>query len=467
MNVYGIEVAIKNTPVLDKGFIPMAAFTSAFEASAKNGKDIAVAVEREDGLISVRESAIRGGEFAEADFRYVERLVKFELWSIGGFRVYLRGCDDIAAKLAEAYSPEGARAFDYGFVGDVYEKPLEVVACTEADFPAANEAAKKIGGHMEGCRIGFDAGGSDRKVSAVLDGEPIYSEEVVWFPKTISNPDYHFEGIMAALSTAAAKILEKGGHVDAIGVSSAGVYIDNKCMVASLFLKVGKDEFDKKVKNIYTRAAEQLSSQLGYHIPVVVANDGDVSALAGAMGLGENGIMGIAMGTSEAVGYVDTEGNICGWLNELAFAPVDGQPDAMEDEWSGDIGCGVKYFSQDGVIKLAPRAGIELTGASPAEKLKEVQALMAADDARAKAVYESIGVYLGHTLGLYAMFYDIRHVQMMGRVMSGKGGDIIMETASRVMDEEYPDVAFRPEAPDEKTRRVGQSAAAASLPELK
>ena len=465
MNYLGIDYDVKNMPVLDEGFIPFGVWMKAYLEGAEH--PIAVAVEREDGLISVRESAIRGGEFAEADFRYVERLVKFELWSIGGFRVYLRGCDDIAAKLAEAYSPEGARSFDYGFVGDVYEKPLEVMACTEADFPAANEAAKKIGGHMEGCRIGFDAGGSDRKVSAVLDGEPIYSEEVVWFPKTISNPDYHFEGIMAALSTAAAKILEKGGHVDAIGVSSAGVYIDNKCMVASLFLKVGKDEFDKKVKNIYTRAAEQLSSQLGYHIPVVVANDGDVSALAGAMGLGENGIMGIAMGTSEAVGYVDTEGNICGWLNELAFAPVDGQPDAMEDEWSGDIGCGVKYFSQDGVIKLAPRAGIELTGASPAEKLKEVQALMAADDARAKAVYESIGVYLGHTLGLYAMFYDIRHVQMMGRVMSGKGGDIIMETASRVMDEEYPDVAFRPEAPDEKTRRVGQSAAAASLPELK
>ena len=267
----------------------------------------------------------------------------------------------------------------------------------------------------------------------------------------------------AALSTAAAKILEKGGHVDAIGVSSAGVYIDNKCMVASLFLKVGKDEFDKKVKDIYIRA---ITDTFG-DVPYAVVNDGDVSALAGAMSLEDNNVLGIAMGTSEAVGYVDTEGNICGWLNELAFAPVDGQPDAMEDEWSGDIGCGVKYFSQDGVIKLAPRAGIELTGASPAEKLKEVQALMAADDARAKAVYESIGVYLGHTLGLYAMFYDIRHVQMLGRVMSGKGGDIIMETASRVMDEEYPDVAFRPEAPDEKTRRVGQSAAAASLPELK
>ena len=333
--------------------------------------------------------------------------------------------------------------------------------------PQECHKAESIGRHTNGGRIGFDAGGSDRKVSAVIDGEPIYSEEVVWFPKIISDPDYHYQGILAAFHTAAAKILEKGGKVEGIGISSAGVYIDNKCMVASLFLKVGKEDFDKKVKNIYLRAAEELGRTLGYEIPVVVANDGDVSALAGAMGLGENGIMGIAMGTSEAVGYVDADGNICGWLNELAFAPVDAQPDAMQDEWSGDIGCGVKYFSQDSVIKLAPRAGIELKGESPAEKLKEVQALMAEGDERAVKVYESIGVYLGHTLALYAQFYDIKHVQMMGRVMSSKGGDIIMEVASRVMDEEYPGVAFRPEAPDEKTRRVGQSAAAASLPEVK
>ena len=464
MKHLGIEVPVKNVPELDPGFLPLGKFCTAFLKDAKKPLDIAV--ERAGGEVAVYKTFIHGTpDMAEADIYYVDRIIKMLLWMKGGFKVYLSGDQAVYEAMKATYRVGGARAFDADFMSNVYEKPFEVVYCDQV--PAEKSNPQAVGRHLGGCRIGFDAGGSDRKVSAVLDGEPIYSEEVVWFPKTISNPDYHFEGIMAALSTAAAKILEKGGHVDAIGVSSAGVYIDNKCMVASLFLKVGKDEFDKKVKNIYTRAAEQLSSQLGYHIPVVVANDGDVSALAGAMGLGENGIMGIAMGTSEAVGYVDTEGNICGWLNELAFAPVDGQPDAMEDEWSGDIGCGAKYFSQDGVIKLAPRAGIELTGASPAEKLKEVQALMAADDARAKAVYESIGVYLGHTLGLYAMFYDIRHVQMMGRVMSGKGGDIIMETASRVMDEEYPDVAFRPEAPDEKTRRVGQSAAAASLPELK
>ncbi|BFJ84922.1 ROK family protein [Ruthenibacterium sp. CLA-JM-H11] len=466
MKFLNVDIPVKNLPELDQGFVPLGLFFKEYSKNAT--KPLCIAVERSGGQVGVYETRIYGTpEMKAADDYYVDRLVKFLLWSWGGFKVSICGDDAVAETIRAAYSENGSRAFDKGFMEQVYETEFVVESLPYDQKPTAVQRAESIGRHTNGGRIGFDAGGSDRKVSAVIDGEPIYSEEVVWFPKTISNPDYHYQGILAAFHTAAAKILEKGGHVDGIGISSAGVYIDNKCMVASLFLKVGKEDFDKKVKNIYTRAAKELSNTLGYDIPVVVANDGDVSALAGAMGLGENGIMGIAMGTSEAVGYVDGDGNICGWLNELAFAPVDGQPDAMEDEWSGDIGCGVKYFSQDSVIKLAPRAGIELKGESPAEKLKEVQALMAENDPRAVKVYESIGVYLGHTLALYAMFYDIRHVQMMGRVMSGKGGDIIMDVASRVMDEEYPEVTFRPEAPDEKTRRVGQSAAAASLPEVK
>ena len=465
MKFLNVDIPVKNLPELDQGFVPLGLFFKEYSKNAT--KPLCIAVERSGGQVGVYETRIYGTpEMKAADDYYVDRLVKFLLWSWGGFKVSICGDDAVAETIRAAYSENGSRAFDKGFMEQVYETEFVVESLPYDQKPTAVQRAESIGRHTNGGRIGFDAGGSDRKVSAVIDGEPIYSEEVVWFPKTISNPDYHYQGILAAFHTAAAKILEKGGHVDGIGISSAGVYIDNKCMVASLFLKVGKEDFDKKVKNIYTRAAKELSNTLGYDIPVVVANDGDVSALAGAMGLGENGIMGIAMGTSEAVGYVDGDGNICGWLNELAFAPVDGQPDAMEDEWSGDIGCGVKYFSQDSVIKLAPRAGIELKGESPAEKLKEVQALMAENDPRAVKVYESIGVYLGHTLALYAMFYDIRHVQMMGRVMSGKGGDIIMDVASRVMDEEYPEVTFRPEAPDEKTRRVGQSAAAASLPEV-
>ncbi|MEG2930700.1 MAG: ROK family protein, partial [Ruthenibacterium sp.] len=366
--------------------------------------------------------------------------------------------DAVGKAIGKAYTATGSRAFDKGFMEQVYETEFIVERVPYDKKPQAHSKPEAIGRHMDGCRIGFDAGGSDRKVSAVIDGTPVYSEEVVWFPKTNADPAYHYQGIVEAFKTAASKM----PRVDAIGVSSAGVYVDNKCMVASLFLKVSKEDFAEKVKNIYTRAAKELGD-----VPVVVANDGDVTALAGAMGLGDNGVLGIAMGTSEAVGYVDMDGNITGWLNELAFAPVDGQPDAMADEWSGDIGCGVKYFSQDGVIKLAPRAGIVLKGETPAEKLKEVQALMEQDDARAAKIYESIGVYLAHTLALYNMFYEIKHVLMLGRVTSGKGGDILMNTAARVLKEEYPEVAFVPETPDEKTRRVGQSVAAASLPELR
>ncbi len=135
MQYLGIEFDIKNKPVLDPDFIPFGVWMKEYLKEAAH--PIKIAVEREDGLISMRESFIRTGDFAEADLRYVERLVKFELWSIGGFRVYICGADDIAEKLAEAYSPTGARQFDYGFVGDVYEKPLEVLAVSEADFPAS------------------------------------------------------------------------------------------------------------------------------------------------------------------------------------------------------------------------------------------------------------------------------------------------------------------------------------------
>ncbi len=247
-------------------------------------------------------------------------------------------------------------------------------------------------------------------------------------------------------------------------MSSAGTFIGNAPMVASLFIKVPRSEWDK-VKTIYDRAAKEIGD-----VSIVVANDGDVSALAGAMGLGVGNIMGIAMGTSEAVGYVDKDKNVLGWINELAFAPVDLCENAMQDEWSTDIGVGCKYFSQDAVIKLAPAAGIELDeNLSPAEKLKVVQALMEKDDPRAQAIFESIGAYLAYAVVLYSQFYDIEHMMMLGRVMSGKGGDTILRVCNEILADEYPALAKKCEVslPDEKTRRVGQSVAAASLPRIK
>ena len=459
MNTYGLEISVKNLPVLDTGFIPMAAFCRDFEKSAQNGKEIAVAVERNQGQIAVRRFKIHGTEaMAKADAVYVDRTVKMLLWAYGGFKVMICGDDTIATTIATAYAKGGTREFDSNFMSRVYERPFEVVSLPLDQTPIAYSLSQSAGRNLDGCRIGFDAGGSDRKVSAVVDGVSVYSEEVVWFPKTNADPDYHFNGILEAFRTAASKM----PRVDAIGVSSAGVYVDNRAMVASLFLKVPEELYDQKVKNIYLRAAEE------FNVPIEVANDGDVTALAGAMSLEKNKILGIAMGTSEAAGYVDGDGNITGWLNELAFAPVDLQEDAMVDEWSGDKGCGVKYFSQDGVIKLAPRAGIELDESlSPAEKLKVVQTELNKGNDRVRDLYRSIGVYLGHTLAYYAMFYEIGDVLLLGRVMSGEGGDLILAEATRVLAEEYPECAgMELHLPDEKIRRVGQSVAAASLPKI-
>ena len=458
MKYLGIEYNIKHLPELDEGFIPFGVWAQAYQKGA--AQPLAIAVERDKGHISVRKTRIYGTpDMAEADYRYVERFVKFLLWSIGGFRVYICGCSDIAQRLKKAYTADGERQFDYTFVGQLYERELEILDLPYDKCPAANEEALPIGGHMEGCRIGFDAGGSDRKVSAVIDGECVYSEEVVWFPKLQEDPDYHFGHIVEAMKTAASKM----PRVDAIGVSSAGVFVGNAPMVASLFIKVPRSNWDK-VKTIYDRAAAEIGD-----VPIVVANDGDVSALAGAMGLGVGNIMGIAMGTSEAVGYVDKDKSVLGWINELAFAPVDLQADAMQDEWSTDYGVGCKYFSQDAVIKLAPRAGIELEESlSPAEKLKVVQALMEKDDPRAQAVFRSIGTYLAYTVVQYSQFYDIEHMMMLGRVMSGKGGDTILKVCNDILKEEYPALAAKCQVmlPDEKTRRVGQSVAAASLPAI-
>ena len=452
-------------PPLDPAFQPaVLAVRSYARAVADSGsaQRLIIAIERGSGVTSTHETKVfaDGTGHDDENNAHIERLVKSLLWIYGGWKVTIAGSDRIAAFIAGAYTPGGLRAFDAEFMGRVYEKPFTVVACSLADAPKANENAKPVGRHLDGCRIGFDAGGSDRKVSAVVDGQVVYSEEVIWHPKVQTDPDYHYNEILAACKTAASKM----PRVDAIGVSSAGVFVDNRVMVASLFLKVPPELFDAKVKDIYLRVAKEMGD-----VPVEVANDGDVTALAGAIDLDDNSVLGIAMGTSEAGGYVDPNGNITGWLNELAFVPVDYNPASMVDEWSGDYGCGVKYFSQDAVIKLAPAAGIELDPKmTPAEKLKFVQDLHEKGDPRVDGIFASIGVYLGYAIANYALYYDIKHVLVLGRVTSGKGGELILAKAHEVLNREFPDLAARLDVgmPDESNKRVGQSIAAASLPDI-
>ena len=460
MNYLGIEYQMKHPPKLDPTFIPFGIWRAAYLEGAN--KPIAIALERDKGRISVHRTCIHGTpEMLDADYRYVERYVKFLLWSTGGFRVSICGCSQLAQRLQKAYTLEGERKFDATFFHQVYERTLEIIDLPLDQCPEANEKAQPMGGNMDGCRIGFDAGGSDRKVSAVIDGQCVYSEEVIWFPKLNEDPNYQYNEILAAFRTAASKM----PRVDAIGVSSAGVFIGNAPMVSSIFYKVPRSKWDF-VKTVFDRAAAEIDP----NIPILVANDGDVSALAGAIGLGKGNLMGLAMGTSEAVGYVDENQNVLGWINELAFAPVDLQEGAMQDEWSTDFGVGCKYFSQDAVIKLAPWAGIEIPeDLSLAEKLKFVQKLMEADDPRAQAIFETIGAYLAYTAVLYSQFYDLDYMMLLGRVMSGKGGDTILRVCNEILADEFPALAAKCTVtlPDEKMRRVGQSVAAASLPATK
>lgn len=446
---------------LDPDFQPAVLWNRAYVAAAKASGDavpLVLGLERECGLVSRYETVVRHSADAET-VRYVERIVKFLLWARGGWKLYVGGPKAIGEVLRKTYSPRGARKFDCDLMGKAYGKTFEVIVTTPGKVPVSRDMEVAAGGHLKGCRIGFDLGASDYKVSGVIDGKAVFAEEAPWAPVLAANPDYHYHHISAALHRAAAHL----PRVDAIGGSSAGIIVDNEIRVASLLRSIPRKDFAKAAV-VFKRIQRE------WNVPVVVMNDGDVTALAGALSLRQKGMLGIAMGSSEAGGFMDKQGRILGWLNELAFAPVDFNPQAVADEWSGDRGVGALYFSQQAVNKLLPAAKIKLPEKlGLPERLKEVQALMGKGDERAARIYETIGVYLGYTIPHYADFYDFNHLLILGRVTTGKGGDIVIAKAREVLKEEFPEVARKVaiHVPDEKSRRVGQAVAAASLPELK
>src|SRR5271157_4165900 len=289
-----LPIAPRFVPALDPAFVPAFLWNRAYRArvAETGGRPLAVALERSDGSVSVFHTAVlphEGGAIA-INHRYVERLLKFLLWQKGGWRVTIAGEPRIADHLRGVYSPTGARAFYYEFMGErIYGRPMRVESADYDAAPTERETAAPLGRHLDGCRIGFDLGASDRKCAAIAEGQVVFSEEVPWNPSKQTDPQYHFGGI-----------------------------------------------------------------------PFEVVNDGEVTALAGSMALNDNAVLGIAMGSSLAAGYVTPQGAITSWLNELAFVPVDYRENAPLDEWSGDCGVGVQYFSQQAVGRLLEPAGIHL-----------------------------------------------------------------------------------------------------------
>ena len=457
-----VPPAPKFVPPFDEGFKPafIALRTIREAAKADPAGTVVIAIERDNGAVNRYELPYPKAVLSCDCFpAFVERLVKFMLWSAGGYKIMIDAPEAVTAKIKADYTATGARAFDYDFFKTVYDRPLEVVAMPAAEIPAGHDLSVSLGGNMNGNRIGFDLGGSDFKLTAMVDGEPVWQKEIPWDPYNATDAAYHYDHIKAGFEETISHL--PGNKVDAIGGSSAGVIVDNELRVAGLIKGIKDPEQYKLAQRLFKRL------KADYGVPMDVANDGDVSALVGRLALGKKGIIGLAMGTSEAVGYIDNseKGVLTGRISELAFAPVDLNKDAAVDPWSGDAGVGALYFSQQAVNKLGLAAGFPFKEETLPLRLKEVQAAMEKDDPTALKIYEAIGIYLGYSLPWYAEFYDYHSLMLLGRVSSGKGGDLILATAKKVLAAEFPEYDIDVFMPDEQVRRLGQSAAAGSLPE--
>ncbi len=461
-----IHVAPLCKPQLDPDFVPAALWNREYlklAAEAPNGRKVRIGVDRPEGTTWIYETTLlpESAETSADTFKYCERTVKFLLWSWGGCSVRITNAPDVVAHLQGVYAADGKRAFDYEFMGNkCFDTDFTIENVADADLKEVLPPATGGVGSLKGNRLGFDLGGSDRKCAAMVDGKVIFSEEIKWSPYFESDPAYHRAGIEDSLKRAAAHL----STVDAIGGSSAGIFINNEPRVSSLFRGISQEDFDKSIRNLFHALKTEWND-----IPFEMANDGDVTAMAGAMAIDDSAVLGVSMGTSLAGGYITPKGSVTGWINELAFVPVDYREGVATDEWSGDDGCGVQYFSQQGVGRLLPLSGIEVSeGLGLPEKLEVVQEKMAQGDERAAAIYRTIGTCFGYTIAHFAEFYEFRHLLFLGRVSSGQGGEIIMAEARRVLELEFPElsktIAFQ--TPDEKTKRHGQAIAAATLPKL-
>lgn len=433
----------------------------ALVAGSASKRPLAIVLRREDGNVFVHRCWLLPETHPQAslNFKYLERCLKFLLWQKGAARVEIAGAPELMAALKRAYAVGGTREFDAGFMGGtVFERPFELVGIDVSEVPEERDDAVPAGIHEKGCRVGLDVGGSERKAVALVDGRLVFSESLPWSPYFEKDPAYHRRAIEESLERAA-RVLPR---VDAIGVSSAGIHLNNEVRVASLFRGLRHEEFVREIRPFFKQLA-----RVGGPV-VVLANDGDVAALAGARALGKNAVLGTSFGTSQAGGLVRRDGCLSTWFNELAFVPVDYDEAAPADEWSGDRGCGVQYFSIQALERLARAA---LPGLAPevqgAALKAELDRLVAAEDARAKSVYACIGDCFGHAVLHYAEFYEIDAVLLLGGVTAGLGGELILEQARQTMNILTPDAAARLELkmPSETgDRRYFQAMAAALMP---
>mmetsp|Transcript_26269 Transcript_26269/g.47659 ORF Transcript_26269/g.47659 Transcript_26269/m.47659 type:complete len:492 (+) Transcript_26269:69-1544(+) len=414
----------------------------------------------------------------EASIYFAGILIQEMMWSRSAAKLMLAGPAKICEAIKAMFSPGGMYEFEISAMPNVCgtpSTPFAVEICKPEDLPPAKDSPQVCGKDANGCRLAFDLGKSDIKTVAVQDGEVKYSKETEW-DVTNPDPDYHYKMIVDALKLAK----ETLPKVDAMGGSATGtVGANNEATWCDIFPCVPADVYQAKVVNIFSRMCKDLCGD----VPLKVINDGEVTALAAVQKIGVGNIMGISMGSSEGGGYANGDGNLMGWINELCYVRLDLNPEAVDDPWSQGKHTGLShmYLGQRGATRLAPKAGIKLPEnyAYPhpdmctmkhenhAQCLKLIQKAMAdpAQEPDVRKLYETIGVYLGYALAQYSEFYPIDHVMILGRVSKGKGGDVVLDTASQVLKTEFPQFAhIKFHTADDHFKAVGQCIAAAALP---
>jgi predicted NBD/HSP70 family sugar kinase len=409
-------------------------------------------------------------------------LIQEMIWQRSASSLILFGPEKMVKVLKTMYSVGGAYEFEVTSMPRVCgtpDSPFEVTIAEKAeDLPEAKDSPQVCGKDANGCRLAFDLGKSDIKTVAVKDNEVLDSKETEWDVTNV-DPDYHFDAILKAMKETAAKLPK----IEAIGGSATGtISAANEATWCDIFPNVPPDVYKAKVVDIFQRLAKEMAPG----VPLKVINDGEVTALAAVQKIKAGNVMGISMGSSEGGGYANADGNLMGWINELCYIRLDMNPKAPTDPWSKGAHTGLShmYLGQRGATKLAHKVCEDLPDnykyphpdmctikhEDHAQCLKLIQKAMADEKTTEKAakLYETVGVYLGYALAQYCEFYKIEHVMILGRVSKGKGGDLMLDTAKKVLTEEFPEFAgIQFHTADDHFKAVGQCIAAAALPELK
>jgi len=475
----------KIEPPLDKGFRPVILGKRKYLEAAKDCTDkLEWALIRSDGVGRYSLPVFpEKSKDVSASIYLAGVLIQEMLWQRSASELMLCGPARVTKALQKAWAKGGQYEFEVLSMPNVCgtpEVPFKVTVVENAsDLPENKDSPQTCGKNANGCRLAFDLGKSDIKTVSVKDNEVLYSKETEW-DVTNPDPDYHFDAILAELKKAA----EKLPKVDAIGGSATGtVSAANEATWCDIFPNVPPKVYKAKVVDIFVRLGKAVAGD----VPLKVINDGEVTALAAFQKIKAGNIMGISMGSSEGGGYANADGNLIGWINEMCYIRLDLNPRAPTDPWTKGAHTGIShmYLGQRGATKLAARGGVAVPDnmkfphkdmctirhENHAQCLKLIQEAMKdeAKEPEARKIYETVGVYLGYALGQYCEFYKIDHVMILGRVSKGKGGDLMLDTAKKVLQEEFPgecdNIQFH--TADDHFKAVGQCIAAAALPTLK